>query len=151
MKKNGFTLIELMLVVAIIGLLAAIALPKFANLVIKAREATAKGQMGAIRSALSIYYADNEGLYPDLIPPSCLSQDDNPSVFDGKYIDKVPALRHPTKRDDGHNGNCVPTWTGSLDGYHPWVYLVDGMTHPVGAIFLNCDHTDTRGMTWSFY
>ena len=60
--RGGFTLIELMIVVAIIGLLAAIALPKFANLVTKAREATIKGKLGSLRSALSLYYADTAGL-----------------------------------------------------------------------------------------
>ncbi|HND64395.1 MAG TPA: prepilin-type N-terminal cleavage/methylation domain-containing protein, partial [Elusimicrobiota bacterium] len=60
-RRSGFTLIELMLVVAIIGLLAAIAVPKFANLVIKAKEASTRGKLGTVRSALSIYYADNEG------------------------------------------------------------------------------------------
>ncbi len=63
---HGFTLIELMLVVAIIGLLAAIAIPKFGNLVIKAREASVKGALGTLRSAISIYYANNEGQYPYL-------------------------------------------------------------------------------------
>ncbi|HND63455.1 MAG TPA: prepilin-type N-terminal cleavage/methylation domain-containing protein, partial [Elusimicrobiota bacterium] len=58
---RGFTLIELMLVVAIIGLLAAIAIPKFANLVVKAKEASVRGKIGSVRSAMSIYYADNEG------------------------------------------------------------------------------------------
>ena len=53
-----------MLVVAIIGLLAAIAIPKFANLVVKAKEASIKGKLGTLRSAISIYYADNEGIYP---------------------------------------------------------------------------------------
>jgi prepilin-type N-terminal cleavage/methylation domain-containing protein len=54
-RSTGFTLIELMLVVAIIGLLAAIALPKFADLVRKAREAALRGKTGAIRSAISNY------------------------------------------------------------------------------------------------
>ena len=70
MKKSttksvkGFTLIELMIVVAIIGILAAIAIPKFADLVTKSKEAAVKGSLGSIRSALSIYYSDTEGIFP---------------------------------------------------------------------------------------
>jgi prepilin-type N-terminal cleavage/methylation domain-containing protein len=63
-KIRGFTLIELMLVVAIIGLLAAIAIPKFSDMIDKSREAALKGQLGTLRSALTLYYADNEGVYP---------------------------------------------------------------------------------------
>ena len=62
--KKGFTLIELMIVVAIIGVLAAVAIPKFANLIKKANEAACKGQLGAVRSAMSIYYGDQEGVWP---------------------------------------------------------------------------------------
>ena len=61
---QGFTLIELMIVVAIIGILAAVAIPKFADLVIKSKEATVKGQLGSVRSAVSIYYGDTEGVNP---------------------------------------------------------------------------------------
>src|SRR5438309_1815464 len=68
MKKQhtsrGFTLIELMIVVAIIGILAAIAIPQFANLVSKSQEGRTKANLGTIRSALSIYYGDTEGWYP---------------------------------------------------------------------------------------
>ncbi len=68
MKKHkmshGFTLIELMIVVAIIGILAAIAIPQFANLVAKSQEGRTKANLGTIRSALSIYYGDSEGWYP---------------------------------------------------------------------------------------
>lgn len=63
-KTNAFTLIELMIVVAIIGILASIAIPKFADLIRKLQEATTKGNLGVLRSALSIYYVDNEGFYP---------------------------------------------------------------------------------------
>jgi len=64
MNKKAFTLIELMMVVAIISVLAAVSIPKFANLIRQAREAKTKGTLGAMRSALSIYYASNEGIYP---------------------------------------------------------------------------------------
>lgn len=61
-KVKGFTLIELMIVVAIIGILAAVAIPKFADLVTKSKEAGVKGNIGSVRSAISIYYGDNEGV-----------------------------------------------------------------------------------------
>src|SRR5690348_15889507 len=63
-KSKGFTLIELMIVVAIIGILAAVAIPKSAHLVTKSKEASVKGGLGAVRSAVSIYYGDLEGSYP---------------------------------------------------------------------------------------
>jgi len=62
--KKGFTLIELMIVVAIIGILAAIAIPKFADLIKKSKEGATKGSLGELRSALTIYYGENEGIYP---------------------------------------------------------------------------------------
>ena len=53
-----------MIVVAIIGILAAIAIPKFADLIRKSQEGATKGSLGALRSALTIYYGDMEGVYP---------------------------------------------------------------------------------------
>ncbi|HMU74905.1 MAG TPA: prepilin-type N-terminal cleavage/methylation domain-containing protein, partial [Elusimicrobiota bacterium] len=79
---TGFTLIELMLVVAIIGLLSAIALPKFANLVNRSKEASIKGNLGVLRSAMSLYYADNEGWVPRVSSPG--------DFYVEKYIDSVP-------------------------------------------------------------
>src|SRR5438045_8258910 len=87
MTKRGFTLIELMIVVAIIGILAAIAIPKFSQLITKGNEANTKGNLGAIRSALSIYYGDSEGSYPtDTL---------NSLTLGARYMTNLPIAKLP--------------------------------------------------------
>ena len=67
LKNNkGFTLIELMIVVAIIGILAAIAIPNFLNYQCKAKQSEAKSNLGTIRTQQEAYFAEYDGYAVDL-------------------------------------------------------------------------------------
>ena len=59
MKKSsqGFTLIELVVVITILGILAAFAIPRFANLEVEAREAAIQGLGGSVRSAATLAHS----------------------------------------------------------------------------------------------
>jgi len=63
--QKGFTLIELMIVVAIIGILAAIAIPAYSDYTIKSRVSEGASLSGAAKTAVDIYYSEN-GTLPEV-------------------------------------------------------------------------------------
>lgn len=65
-NNKGFTLIELMIVVAIIGVLAAIAIPNFLNYQCKAKQSEAKSNLGSIRTSEEAYLAEYDAYTTDL-------------------------------------------------------------------------------------
>ena len=144
-KKSGFTLIELMIVVAIIGILAAIAIPKFASLIRKSGEGASKGNIGAIRSSLSIYYGDMEGQYPAQISALTIG---------AKYLGTIPLAKTPSYHADSSSeldvaaSPLTPTDEASGNG---WLYDNATTDSNVGSMLVNCTHTDTKGSVWTSY
>jgi prepilin-type N-terminal cleavage/methylation domain-containing protein len=136
---NGFTLVELMIVVAIIGILAAIITINFSSSIQKSGEALTKGNLGAIRSALSIYYGDNEGIYPE---------DDLTSLNNNsRYLQTIPL----TRIQPYHPDSTLVTPEVSLTETGGWSYNNSDMDPGWGAVHVGCLHADSRSIIWSTY
>jgi prepilin-type N-terminal cleavage/methylation domain-containing protein len=125
-KRKGFTLIELLIVVVIIGILAAIAIPKFANTKGKAYKAAMKGDLRNLATAQEGYAADNGGAY--LAMPATVG----PNNF--------------------ANLNYAPstgvTVTATLDGTNGWYAVATHQALPIAencAIFYTNDGVKPAG------
>lgn len=143
-KRNAFTLMELMIVVAIIGILASIALPRFADLIDKSKEGYTKGALSTLRSAVSIYFADNQGKYP--------ADDLGSLVAGGKYISNIPVVKLPRTTHlvtaavaTGASTAAFVTDSGG------WAYVNNPLNKGWGQLSVNCSHLDIKGIDWSVF
>lgn len=57
-NQRGFSLIELVIIIVILGILAAVAIPKYQDITAEAKEAAARGSLGGLRSGVMIFYAN---------------------------------------------------------------------------------------------
>lgn len=78
-NNKGFTLIEMMAVIAIIGILASIAVPSFQRSIIRSREASLRNSLFILRDVVDQYYADH-GTYPESLE----------ILVEKKYIRGIP-------------------------------------------------------------
>jgi prepilin-type N-terminal cleavage/methylation domain-containing protein len=167
LKKNhkGFTLIELMIVVAIIGILAAVAVPKFADLVTKSKEASVKGSLGSVRSALSIYYGDTEGAYPVVLFTALTNANKYmPAVGGTASLGRYEVPAHTSGTGNiGHTGGLYANAStigsvvsdtdanAQVDPTDATPLVYGGAAPVLGEVYLNCTHMDTKSQRWTSY
>ncbi|MDP2865303.1 MAG: hypothetical protein Q8O90_03575, partial [Elusimicrobiota bacterium] len=122
-------------VVAIIGILAAIAIPKFADLINKAKEGSTKGALSSVRSAIQVYYGDNEGWFPaDSL--ACVT-------LNAKYIAEIPLAKVP---GTGHGDSRGVVGGQTATDVGGWLYFNDTTSAVTwGNFVVNCTHEDIKG------
>ena len=147
-KSKGFTLIELMVVIVILGILAAVIAPRIPQFVNKAKEGRTKGNLGTLRSTLNIYYSDNDGIYPV----------DTLGCIVPKYIKKIPDVVCPGSHPDTASGVVADTVSSVMGPTDSSGWDFENVRTEVnwGDICVNCSfHKDnnnaTTGAAWSSF
>lgn len=86
-NERGFTLIELVIVMVVLGIMAALAIPKFLDLSGDAKKSAVQGALGGTRSAIANFYAKQAASTGTGAYPTVAQLEDSTSVMDGPMAD----------------------------------------------------------------
>lgn len=122
LNRKGFTLVELILVIAILGILAISALPRFLDMSTEARQASRDGVIGAVRAGIALYHANDmvttgskTGNYPDLLDKAsdgaCSDANLCFTTVLANGVDDVNWVKTSQKTYTYNDGTTVTTYT----------------------------------------
>lgn len=130
---------ELTIVLAILGIVSLLALPKLSAMIRKANEGSTLGKLVSLRSALSIYYADTEGSFPADLSP--MTQPG--SRYISRFLPVYTADHGNSETVNLRAGKDLSQDTGALG------YAAEG--GDAGTVWVECSHTDVKGKVWNAY
>ncbi len=154
--QAGFTWIEIALLIALLGAIAALAIPRIQVFYERTLEKATRYNIGLIKSAISIYYGDHEGIWPTTLDVN----DRTPGFGFGNYLEVMPPVRATHPRDPGKSpaGSQVtygaftdaPSLAEPDQAGSGWRY--DGPQNGnTGRIWINSTCTDTEGISYTTY
>ena len=117
-RARGFTLVEILIVVVILGILAAIVVPQYGNASERAKGSTTAAQLKSLREAIDRYKVDHDGNYPLAVEGLLVKTDleGMPSANGpyGPYIVKFPV--------NPFTNSATFTLKGTEDETYGWVF-----------------------------
>jgi uncharacterized RDD family membrane protein YckC len=139
--------------VVAMGILGVGTFGKFKTLSVKSGEGATKGNLGSLRSSLSIYYGDAEGQYPATLD----------ALIGPKYLPAIPTTKLPNhKETSAWTAYGAEVCTGKTDygteidasrikDTGGWGYVADPKASCYGMVFVDCSHPDAKGKRWPEY
>lgn len=143
MRDQGFTLVEILIVVVILGILAAIVIPQFTQASTEARESSLVSNLQTIRSQIELYkiqHLDNPPTDATTFVLQMTDLSNNAGVLAGApgvgvfgpYLQKVPT--NPFNNDAGIAGGATDGWTYTNLGNGAYTFVAnDGGASPDGT------------------
>lgn len=119
-----------------------ITIVKYIQLSRVTQEGAAKANLIVLRSAIRIYYSDNDGQYPSNL--GILTSGTK------SYIANIPGILIPPYHPESIAESDGTAATAGNDA-GGWAYINDSNDPNFGNLWVNCTHTDTKGVTWTTY
>jgi len=117
-NQRGFTLIEIVIIIVVLGILAAVAIPKYQDITGEAKEAACRASLGALRSGITIHYANTAVTTGAATWPS-LAQLETYGVVMAQGIPPNPYQTEANNQDSIVTGVTKGTIVGTRGG---WAY-----------------------------
>ena len=139
-KRGGFTLIELVIIIVILGILATQAIPTYLSLVDDAKKASARANLGSLRSSISIFYAYKATPMggESATWPTIAQLTDQSTVLNGQMPDN--SYDTDATKNNAEAGTVRGTVSGTLKG---WAYIASS-----GAVYLNSSTSGVSENNW---
>ena len=141
MGKKGFSLVEILIVMSILGILAALVIPAFSDNSTEAKEAAAKDNLRIFRSQIELYSSRNTGIPPGYPGNNTGATPTETALIDqlvttGQYINTIP--ENPFNGSDAVS--VVTTAPAGPSGTEGWIYYP-----PTKTLKLNYAGNDSDG------